>query len=152
MVAKVWLCLQLKRSLGIVRVIRHKAKQWNQTNYYSLDRNRLIEYLKSQMPKSIEMVEMCATTHQDEGCQTLDLRDSKVSLNEPKITIKEETTEQSSDRFSSESNLVAAAQQNKALEREKSQENNNPHSVELIALMAQENSESELVTLFCQSR
>lgn len=30
----------LLRSLGIVKVIRHKAKQWNQTNYYILDSDR----------------------------------------------------------------------------------------------------------------
>ena len=103
------------------------------------------------------MVEMCATTHQSEGCQTLNLRDSKVSLYESKITTKEKTTEQKSDHSSNKSkkqssdhptdksNLIAAARQNEALEREKSQKNNNPHSVELIASIVQENSESEPV-------
>jgi hypothetical protein len=36
--------MSLLRSLEIVKVIRYKAKQWNQTNYYTLDRDRLIEY------------------------------------------------------------------------------------------------------------
>ena len=137
--------MNLLRSLEIVNVIRYKSRQWNQTNYYSLDRDRLIEYLKSQTAEGIEMVEMCATTHQDENSQTLDLRDGKVSLYESKITTKERTTEQSSDRLRDKSNLVAAARQNEALEREKSQKNNNPHSVELIASIVQENSESEPV-------
>ena len=137
--------MSLLRSLGIVNVIRYKSRQWNQTNYYSLDRDRLAEYLKSQIPETIEMVEMCATTSQGEESQTLDLRDSELSLYESKITTKERTTEQSSDRLRDKSNLVAAARQNEALEREKSQKNNNPHSVELIASIVQENSESEPV-------
>ena len=139
--------MNLLRSLEIVNVIRYKSRQWNQTNYYSLDRDRLNKYLKSQMAGGIEIVEMCATTHQDENSQTLDLRDSKVSLYEPKITTKERTTEQSGDRQSDKSNLVAAARQNEALKREKSQKSNNPHSAELIASIAQENSESEPINL-----
>jgi hypothetical protein len=39
--------MSLLRSLEIVKVIRYKAKQWNQTNYYTLDRARLLEYLKT---------------------------------------------------------------------------------------------------------
>ena len=137
--------MNLLRSLEIVNVIRYKSRQWNQTNYYSLDRDRLNEYLKSESSEAIEMVEMCATTHQDEENQTLDLRSSKVSLYEPKITTKERTTEQSGDRLTNKSNLIAAAKQNEALVKEKSQKNNNPHSVELVASIAQQNSELEPV-------
>ncbi len=36
--------MSLLRSLSIVEVIRYKSKQWNQTNYYSLNYKRLREW------------------------------------------------------------------------------------------------------------
>ena len=137
--------MNLLRSLGIVKVIRHKAKQWNQTNYYSLDRDRLVEFLGEETAKSTEMVEMCATTHQDENSQTLDLRNSKVSLYESKITTKEKTTEHSSDRFSNKSNLIAAAKQNKGVEKENNPEQGLGYSFQLKASNGQKKAKSEAI-------
>ena len=137
--------MNLLRSLEIVKVIRYKSRQWNQTNYYSLDRDRLNEYLKSESSGSIEMVEMCATTHQDEESQTLDLRSSKVSLYEPKITTKEKTTEQSSDRLIDKSNLIAAAQQNEAVKKESNPEQGLSYSFQLKAFNGQKKVKSEAI-------
>ena len=57
--------MSLLRSLSIVRVIRYKSKEWNQTNYYSLDRDRLAEFMKGKIPESTETVEMWSTSPQD---------------------------------------------------------------------------------------
>jgi hypothetical protein len=84
--------MSLLRSLGIVKVVRYKARQWNQTNYYSLDSDRLIEWAKAE---SIEISEMCATSPQGEGYFPLEVRSSELSLNEPKTTTREVTAEQS---------------------------------------------------------
>ncbi len=86
--------MNLLRSLEIVKVIRYKARQWNQTNYYSLDYDRLFKFLKWKSPQSLEMVEMCAPTAQDVNNQHFEVRDSKLSDNESKITSKEKTAEQ----------------------------------------------------------
>jgi hypothetical protein len=87
--------MSLLRSLGIVKVVRYKARQWNQTNYYTLDGDRLIEYLKSQTSESIEISEMWSNTDQGEEYQSLEVRDTEISLNESKITTREVTAEQS---------------------------------------------------------
>jgi hypothetical protein len=41
--------MSLLRSLGIVKVIRYKARQWNQTNYYTIDSDRLVDYLNTSI-------------------------------------------------------------------------------------------------------
>ncbi len=72
--------MSLLRSLGIVNVIRYKAKCWNQTNYYTLDYDRLHEVLgnesttkssssgtnseEKKTPESTEISELCVTTDQ----------------------------------------------------------------------------------------
>jgi hypothetical protein len=84
--------MDLLRSLSIVKVIRYKASQWNQTNHYSLDYERLQEWAKAE---SIEISEMCVTSPQDEEYQTLDLRSSDSSYIETKNTTREVTAEQS---------------------------------------------------------
>jgi hypothetical protein len=93
--------MSLLRSLSIVKVIRYKSKQWNQTNHYSLDYERLQEWTKAE---SIEMVEMWSNTPQLENSQHLKMRDSDISLYESKTTTREVTAKQS-----------AAAQTKKAL-------------------------------------
>ncbi len=123
--------MNLLRSLSIVKVKRHKAKQWNQTNYYSLDYDRLWEYLKSQMPQSIEMVEMCVTTAQDVNNQHLEVRDSKLSYIGTKKTPKEKTAEQS-----------AAASTKIALKEEDKPKQSIPHSVGLTAPVGQKKQQS----------
>jgi hypothetical protein len=84
--------MSLLRSLGIVKVIRHKARQWNQTNYYTLDGDRLMEWAEAE---SIEISEMWSNTPQDEEYQSLEVRNTNISLNETKITTREVTAKQS---------------------------------------------------------
>jgi hypothetical protein len=127
--------MSLLRSLGIVKVIRHKEKQWNQTNYYSLNCDRLGEFLGAETSRSTEMVEMRSNTDRGEGYPTLEMSNSEVSLYEPKITTKEKTAEQK--------NKFAAASTKTALEKEKEQKQSNPHSEELNTSIGQKNSESQ---------
>ena len=97
--------MSLLRSLGIVKVIRYKAKQWNQTNYYSLDCDRLAEFLSrknaearpahgelgspSFLATSTETVELCDSSPQDDNSQSLEVRDTKLSLYRTENTHKE---------------------------------------------------------------
>ena len=142
--------MSLLRSLSIVKVIRYKSKQWNQTNYYNLNYKRLKEWAEAQ---SIEISEMCNTPPQDDKDQTLKMRDSDISLYEPKITNQKETAKQElgdkPDGMASLRNLIrskefAAAQLKKPLEKEISQKSSNPHSVELIASPGQKKHKSGL--------
>jgi hypothetical protein len=87
--------MSLLRSLGIVKVVRYKARQWNQTNYYTLDGDRLVEYLKSQSSESIEISEMWGNTDQGKRIQHLEVRDTDISLNEPKSTTRDLAAKQS---------------------------------------------------------
>ena len=82
------------RNLGIVKVIRYKARQWNQTNYYTLDYDVLYEFLKVRSAESIETVEMRDTTARGEESLSLELRDTNISYKETKNTSKEETAKQ----------------------------------------------------------
>ena len=157
--------MSLLRSLEIVKLIRYKSKEWNQTNYYHLDCDRLSEFINSQMAEarkdlsasvalapfgdesfpaeSIEISEMCVSTPQDERNQTLEMRDSKLSYIEPKITTKEKTTEQKCDRSCTKSTPVAAAQAKKAVEEEITQKGNNPHLAGLTASLGQKKAQLE---------
>jgi hypothetical protein len=111
--------MSLLRSLEIVKVIRYKAKEWNQTNYYTLDGERLNEYLKSQSAGSIEMSELQSNTPQGERSCTLEMRNSELSLYETKITTGDLTTKQVSDRHNSKSQPFAAAQPKTTSKEEK---------------------------------
>ena len=130
--------MTLLRSLSIVKVVRYKSKEWNQTNYYSLDRDRLAEFLNQEMAETIETVEMCDSAPQDEEYQTLEVRDSKLSYIETKNTVKKETAKQKSDRLANKSKSIvimqlgcAAASPKKAFEEKKSQTGSNPHTAKL---------------------
>ncbi|MEM8832760.1 MAG: hypothetical protein AAGE96_25995 [Cyanobacteria bacterium P01_G01_bin.19] len=152
--------MNLLRSLDIVKVVRYRSREWNQTNYYTLDRDRLNDYLNNQngqtarstfrgslgttrhqIAESIEMVEMCNSSSQDERYQTLELRSSEVSLYESKITTKDETTKQKSDLINQNS-LFAAASPKMALEEEENQSNRKHHSERLTASTSQIKQES----------
>jgi len=86
--------MNLLRLLDLVRVKRHKSKQWNQTNYYSLNYERLFDYLKWKnavteqwrSAEPIETVEMCVSMDQGEGYSTLELRNNDLSFKETKTT------------------------------------------------------------------
>ena len=133
--------INILRSLSIVKVIRYKSKQWNQTNYYNLNYQRLKEWAEAE---SIEISEMCNTPPQDERNQTLKMRDSDISLYEPKITNQKETAKQElGDRFSRKSPPFAAASSKSALEEEVNQKGNNLHSVELTVSPGQKKAQLE---------
>ena len=123
--------MSLLRSLSIVKVKRHKAKQWNQTNYYSLDYDRLWEYLKSQMPQTIEISEMCVSTAQDVNNQHLKVSSCKLSNIGTKKTPKEKTAEQS-----------AAAPLKIALKEEVKPKQSIPHSAGLTVPVGQKKQQS----------
>ena len=72
--------MSLLRSLSIVKVIRHKAKQWNQTNFYSLDCDRLAQFLSQEIATSTEISELCVTSPQAADNQPLEVSDSDISL------------------------------------------------------------------------
>ena len=84
--------MKMLRSLEIVKVIRHKAKQWNQTNYYSLDYQKLKEWAKAQ---SIEISELADNSPQDSDSQPLEISDFSSSYIDTKNTTKEKTTNSS---------------------------------------------------------
>jgi hypothetical protein len=123
--------MSLLRSLSIVKVIRYKASQWNQTNHYSLDYERLQEWAKAE---SIEISEMCVTSSQLENNQHLEMRNSDISYIEPKITTREVTAKQS----------VAAPTQTSLREEEISKRIKSP-SDKLTACNSQKNLKSEQV-------
>ena len=82
------------RNLGIVKVIRYKARQWNQTNYYTLDYDVLFNYLKERSPESTEISELCVPTDRDEEFPTLEVRDTDISYIDTENTSLKETAEQ----------------------------------------------------------
>ncbi len=86
--------MTLLRNLGIVKVIRYKARQWNQTNYYTLDYDVLFNYLKEKLPESPEISELCVPTDRDEEFPTLEVRDSNISYIDTENTSLKETAEQ----------------------------------------------------------
>jgi hypothetical protein len=120
--------MNLLRSLDIVLVKRQKSKQWNQTNYYSLNYERLFEFLKWQRAKSTEISEMCVSADQGEENLTLDLRNNDLSFKETKTTFSDLAAKQ-----------VAAAPPKKALKTEEIVTKVNEHSEQLTAPNGQEN-------------
>ena len=118
--------MSLLRSLGIVRVIRHKAKQWNQTNFYTLNSDRLVEFLNPKRATSTETVELCNSSPQDENNQHLEMRDSDISLYRTKSTHKEEQ----------QSRIAAPSSKVKKTKSKPSEDE--PDSVPLSASPAQE--------------
>ncbi len=94
--------MSLLRSLGIVKVIRYKAKEWNQTNYYTLDYDRLHDFLGTESssteevknPESTEISELCNNTAQDEESLTLEVRTAHKSIYDTEKTSVKRTAEQ----------------------------------------------------------
>ena len=83
--------MKLLRNLGVVEVIRHKSRQWNQTNYYSLKSDRLSELLKPKNAETIETIELCVTTDREVRNQHIEVRDSELSYIRTKKTVQKET-------------------------------------------------------------
>ena len=135
--------MSLLRSLGIVKVIRHKSRQWNQTNYYSLDRDRLAEVINGEIAQSTETIEMWSTPSQGAGSQTLEVRDSKFSLYESKITDQKDTAKQNDQSIKSKPSSFVAATSKEASKKKKSQTRKNPHSAGQTASTGQKKVRSD---------
>jgi hypothetical protein len=151
--------MSLLRSLSIVKVIRYKASQWNQTNHYSLNYERLQEWAKAE---SIEISEMCVTSPQDEEYLPLEVRHSDLSYIESKITTREVTAKTSdpasfqdarerassqveSDFEPQQSKQSAAAQREIALEEEEIQKRKSSPPQRRTACNGQKKLKSEQV-------
>ncbi|MGF1591443.1 MAG: hypothetical protein ACFCU7_19805 [Pleurocapsa sp.] len=132
--------MSLLRSLEIVKVVRYQSRQWNQTNYYNLNYDKLREWAEAQ---NIEISEMCVSTAQDVKSQTLEMRNNQLSYIESKSTTKKETTKQKSDRLSNEINSIAAASPKQALQEEISSRQRLDSSAQLNAFNSQNKQESE---------
>ena len=131
------------RSLEIVRVIRYKSRQWNQTNYYTLNSDRLLQLLKPKSPKSTENSEMCVTTDRDVTTPQIEVRDSTLSYIETKRTIQKETAEtenESSRRSPLSEERVAAVSFKTNLESRNYTKEEIHHTQELDALFCQNKS------------
>ena len=131
--------MKVLRDLEIVEVIRYKSKQWDQTNYYSLNYERLREWAEAE---SIEISEMCATTAQDDENQTLEVEKSSTSYKESKNTNQKGTAKLESDRLSDKIESFAAATSKEAKEGEKNQTGSNLHSAGLNASSGQKKQKS----------
>ena len=81
--------MNILRNLSIVEVIRYRSRQWNQTNYYNLNYQRLKEWAKAE---SIEIAEMWDTSPQDKNQQTLEKKNPNISNKETKNTLQKRTT------------------------------------------------------------
>jgi len=122
------------RSLEIVKVIRYKSKQWNQTNYYSLNYKRLREWAEAE---SIEISELCNSAPQEDEDRSPKMRDTKFSLYETKNTFKKETTRQSDCQKEQKNGNIAAASPKTAFKKGGNRKDSNPHSEELTAVPSQ---------------
>ena len=131
--------MKILRSLSIVDVIRYKAPQWNQTNYYSLNYERLREWAEAE---SIEIAEMCNNSSQGDENQTHETRNTSTSIYESKITTKKETTKQNSGDRINQKPSFAAASPKTAQKEEENQSNRNHHSAKLTACTSQIKQES----------
>ena len=89
---KLRMAMKRLRDIGIVKTIRAKSKQWNQTLHYRLDRDRLAQYLSSShTARNNEDSDLWRTTHQDSETQAIDVSDSSTSYIDTKSTGIEET-------------------------------------------------------------
>jgi len=122
------------RSLSIVKVIRYKSKQWNQTNYYSLNYERLREWTEAE---SIEISELCNSAPQEDEARSLKVRDTELSLYETKNTLKKETAKQSDHQKERKNDNIAAASPKTAFKEGGSRKDSNPDSEELTAVPSQ---------------
>ncbi len=95
-------------------MIRYRAKQWNQTNYYTLDYDRLHEFLGTESSsteegknaESTEIIDLCNNSSQDEENCTLEVRTGHKSIYDPNSTSVEITAKQN----------VAASPENEEIE------------------------------------
>lgn len=113
--------MKLLRDLEIVEVIRYKSRQWNQTNYYTLNsdqlrwhcRDRLYQLLNPKTSESIENSDLRDTTDREVKNQQIEVRDNKLSYIESKKTIQKETAKTEDESFrrslTTEENIAAVS-------------------------------------------
>jgi len=138
--------MDLLRSLEIVNVIRYKSREWKQTNYYSINYDRLAEFMRSEKPKSTETVEMTFRADREDRNGQIEMTENEISIYSSKEYTQKSTTKQEkqeSDRLSNKSSPFAAATSKEALEGKKSHQSNNPHSERLTASAGQKKVKSE---------
>ena len=127
--------MKILRDLEIVDVIRYKSRQWNQTNYYSLNYNKLREWAEAER---LEISEMWYPSHRDNENQTHESENSNTSYKETKNTNQRGTTKQersASDRPLAEEQIIAAAGLKKPFKEKKSQTDRNLILIGQLLLM-----------------
>ena len=132
--------MKLLRDLGVVEVIRHKSKQWNQTNYYSLKSDRLSELLKPKNAETIETVELCVTTALEVRNQYIEVRDSELSYIRTKKTVQKETANNRNpvkERLPFTEEKIAAVSSKTNLKQDNYSNKGTHHSQELNAFVGQ---------------
>ncbi len=77
------------RSLGIVKVIRHWATQWKQTNFYTIDYDNLAKFLSRGTAESTENSEMCLNTDRDDKNSQNEMVETHISSYIQKNTLIE---------------------------------------------------------------
>ena len=133
--------MNILRSLEIVKVDRLKAKNWIQTNHYSLDYQKLGEWAEAE---SIEIFELADKPSQGNRTETLETIDPIDSYIETKITNQKElTTEQEYSDRQDEKLTSAAARQRKQPKEEENQKDGISHSTELTASAGQNKAQSK---------
>ena len=131
--------MNLLRSLSIVDVIRYKEKEWNQTNYYSLNYMRLREWGEAER---LEISELPYMTDRGDENKPLEVSEIEVSIYESKNTDQRETTKQEGDSQELKSPFAAAGLK-KPFKEKKSQTESNPSSERLTASIGQKKVKSE---------
>lgn len=150
--------MKLLRDLGVVEVIRYKSRQSNQTNYYTLNSDRLIELIQpkkaearlafapdgdvSLRHETPENSELWDSTDREVRNQQIEVRDTNISYIETKKTVQKETADsrnssvRRSHSCSPDKREIAAVFLKTNLEQEYSKEEIH-HSQELNACIGQ---------------
>ena len=153
--------MKLLRDLEIVEVIRYKSKQWNQTNYYTLNSDRLYKILKLEIDQadefstktkkekkaeSIENSDLWDTADREVRNQQIEVRDSALSYIDTKKTIQRGTAEienESSRRSPLSEKKVAAVSSKTNLKEENNTKEGIHHTRELNVSAGQYRRKSE---------
>ena len=147
--------MKLLRDLGVVKVIRHKSKQWNQTNYYTLNSDCLIELIQpkkaearlahvgdgdvSLRHETPENSELWDSTNREVRNQQIEVRDTNISYIDTKKTIQKETANTERSLWTQK---IAAAQKNQ-FEKENFSEQEQTYQRESNGLVSLNKAESE---------
>ncbi|MDJ0649735.1 MAG: hypothetical protein QNJ60_13655 [Xenococcaceae cyanobacterium MO_188.B19] len=103
--------MNLLRSLEIVKVIRYRAKEWNQTNHYTLNYDRLHGFLgtestEAKTAETTENSDLCNNTDQGVTIQQIEVRTAHNSYKESEKTSLEDQTAKQSVAASPENEII----------------------------------------------